>query len=127
MAEVRRRAAEKGIVVSIPTTDSVRYDLVLDDAGHLYRVQVKYCNRNAVNANGAVQIELTSYHRSGKLSSRGYTADEIDALLLYVPRIDAVLWLGAQIFANRPQIQIRFEPTRNGQAKGCLFAQDYIW
>lgn len=39
MAKVRMRAAERGIPVSVPTTDSVRYDLVIDDGGRLYRVQ----------------------------------------------------------------------------------------
>jgi PD-(D/E)XK endonuclease len=121
------RAAELGIALSIPTTDCVRYDAVFDDGTRMYRVQIKYCDRAGGVGDGAVRIELTSWQRSGKLSSSGYTADEIDALLLYVPKIDKVLWFGPEVFAGRPQFSIRFQSSKNGQMKGCLFADDYIW
>lgn len=127
MAKVRLRAAEKGIAVSVPTSDSVRYDLVIDDRGKLLRAQVKYCSRQSSTTTGAVALELTSYHRSGKLSFAGYTASEVDIILVYIPRTDQVLCFGPQVFAGRKEIQIRLEPTKNGQAKGCLFASDYIW
>ena len=42
MAKVRLRAAEKGIAISVPTSDSVRYDLIVDEGARLYRAQVKY-------------------------------------------------------------------------------------
>jgi hypothetical protein len=48
-------------------------------------------------------------------------------LLLYVPRMDKILWLGPEIYAGRQAIQIRLEPSKNGQTKGCLFAKDYVW
>lgn len=127
IAKVHLRAAEKGIAVSVPTNDSVRYDLVLDDGVRLYRAQVKYCDRRPSAAQGAVELELTSYHRSGKLSYAGYYGKEIDVMLVYIPRIDRVLWFEPQVFEGRKDIQIRLEPTRNGQTKGCLFAQDYVW
>lgn len=124
--KVQQRAMELGVHVSIPTDPSARYDAILDDGQRLYRAQIKYCDRRG-GSDGAIQIELTSYHRSGKLSSSGYTADEIDILLLYVPRWDKILWLGPEIFLGRQAIQIRLELSKNGQTKGCLFAKDYIW
>jgi hypothetical protein len=124
--KVRQRAMELGVTMSIPTDASARYDAILDDGQHLYRAQIKYCDRSG-GSNGAVQIELTSYHRSGKLASAGYTDKEIDVLLLYVPRLDKILWLGPEVFAGKHAIQIRLEPTKNGQTKGCLFATDYLW
>jgi hypothetical protein len=124
--QVRRRAMELGMIVSVPTDASARYDAILDDGSRLYRAQIKYCDRSG-GSDGAIQIELTSYHRSGKLSSAGYTNGEIDVLLLYVPRLDKILWLGPEIFSGKHAIQIRLEPTKNGQMKGCLFAQDYLW
>lgn len=88
---------------------------------------MKYCDRTGGWSDGAVQIELTSSSRNGKLMSSGYNEQEIDVLLLYVPRIDRILWFGPEIFVGKRAIQIRLEPSKNGQTKGCLFAQDYIW
>lgn len=127
IAKVQMRVAEKGIAMSIPTTDSVRYDAIIDDGTKLFRVQIKYCDRRSTNSDGAVSLELTSYHRSGKLSYTGYTADEIDVMIVYVPRIDKLLWFGPETFEGKQAIQIRLEPTKSGQVKGCLFAHNYIW
>jgi hypothetical protein len=39
---------ELGYDVSIPLTESARYDLIVDDGNGLYRVQVKYSSRKKV-------------------------------------------------------------------------------
>jgi len=127
LLKVQQRALERGAIVSLPTTDNCRYDAIIDQGGRTSRVQIKYANRTGGEGEGAVSVELTSSHRSGKLSSDCYTAEEIDALVLYVPRIDKILWFGPEIFAGRHVLYIRLEPSKNGQKKGCLFAQDYIW
>lgn len=126
-AKVQIRAAEKAITLSLPTSDSTRYDAVIDDGNRLYRVQIKYCDRRSTSTDGALSCDLVTYHRSGKLSYAGYTALEIDAIIVYLPRIDKLLWFGPEIFAGKQAIQIRLEPTKNRQSKGCLFASDYIW
>lgn len=126
-AKVQIRAAEKGITLSLPTSDSTRDDAVIDDGNRLYRVQIKYCDRRSTSTDGALSCDLVSYHRSGKLSHAGYTALEIDAIIVYLPRIDKLLWFGPEIFAGKQAIQIRLEPTKNRQSKGCLFGSDYIW
>lgn len=125
--KVQQRAMELGMTVYVPTDHSARYDAVIDDGQHLYRAQVKYCDSPAGCCQGAVSLELTSSHRSGKLSYRGYTSKEIDVLLVYVPRVEKILWLEPKVFEGRPRIQIRLEPTKNGQVKNCLFADDYVW
>ena len=127
MLKLQERALERGATVSLPITDSCRNDAIIEEQGRLYRAQIKYGDRKGASASGAIGLELTSYHRSGKLSYAGYTEKEIDALLVYIPRIDKVLWFGPEVFAGRSQIQIRYEPTKNGQTKGCLFAADYVW
>lgn len=127
MAKMRMRAAEKGVAISIPTSDSARYDAIIDERTKLYRAQIKYCDRRSTNSDGAVSLELTTYHRSGKLSYTGYTGDEIDVMIVYIPRIDKLLWLGPEIFAGKQAIQIRIAPSKNGQTKGCLFAHEYVW
>lgn len=124
--KVRQRALELGTTVSIPVDASARYDAILDDGQRLYRAQIKYCDRGG-GSDGAIQVELTSSHRSGKLASVEYTEREIDVLLLYVPRLDKILWLGPEVFSERHAVQIRIEPSKNGQTKGCLFATDFVW
>lgn len=127
LLKVQQRALKRGAITSLPTTDNCRYDAIIDEGGHPFRVQIKYANRTSGEGEGAISVELTSYHRSGRLASRGYTAKEIDALPVYVPRIDNVLWFGPEIFVGRTSIQIRLEPSKNGQTQGCRFATDYIW
>jgi hypothetical protein len=56
-----------------------------------------------------------------------YTAEEIDAVLVYVRKIDKIFWFGPEVFERRSMLCIRLEPSRNGQHKGCLMAHDYIW
>lgn len=124
--KVRERALELGVTISTPTDVSARYDAIIDDGNRLYRAQIKFCDRSG-GSEGALQIELTSYHRSSKLASVGYTEKEIDVLLLYVPRLDKILWLGPEIFSGKQAIQIRIAPSKNGQTKGCLFAENYVW
>ena len=113
---------EKEVVVSKPTVEA-RYDLVLDDHGKLSRVQVKYAGDER---GGAVNVDLRKETRNNG-QKRVYTSDEVDAILLYVPKIDRVLWLGADLFHNRKSISIRLTPTVNGQKQGIIFAESLGW
>jgi len=69
-----------GYDVSIPLTESAKYDLVVDDEAGLHRVQVKYSSRNLVDV------------RSVHSNSKGYVvkkACENDYDWLYVLRVTA--------------------------------------
>ena len=128
------RAAEKGWIVS-RTAEGSRYDLVLDDGKKLYRVQVKYGNGKSTNSQGAICLSLRKFvgddlRRSPeyrKLPRRAYTKEEIDAVVVYIPRIDKICWFGPDVFDNKADLMIRYEPSKNGQKKKIIFAADYFW
>src|SRR4051794_1656263 len=88
MAKVEMRAIEKGWVASRPTIEC-RYDLVLDDVLRLYRAQVKYANGLAASgSDGAVAVRLSKWRLDGRRTLPYYTPNEIDLLLVYVPKTD---------------------------------------
>jgi hypothetical protein len=122
MLKVQLRALEKGVVVSKPTVES-RYDLILDFNGKLFRAQVKYAGDEL---GGAVQLDLRKETRNnGK--KKVYLATEIDAVLVYIPQIDAVLWLPPDKFHGKQSINIRFNPCKNHQKSGISLANDLRW
>ena len=120
------RAAELEHAVSRPVAEGTRYDLIVDD-GKLSRVQVKYADAKSSHSSGCVFLHLSSISRSQKKPRRAYSSSEIDALLVYIPRIDKLCWLPVAVWENKQTLVLRYESTKNGQVKGCLLAQDYIW
>jgi hypothetical protein len=121
VAKVILRALEKGIAVFRPIVEC-RYDLILDDGRRLYRAQVKYGNGTSRLSQGAVTVGLHKWTIAGRHRSLYYTSEEIDVLLVYVPKTDRVLWFGPEVFDGRKKLQIRIAPARNNQARGCLMA-----
>jgi hypothetical protein len=117
--KVRLRAFELGALVCQPPIQA-RYDLVIDYEGRLYRAQVKYVDARTQHSQGAIFVDL-------RKRKRCYTRDEIDVVLVYVPQIDKICWLGPEVFHNKPAFHLRLLPTKNKQVKGCLMAVDYIW
>jgi len=127
VAKVFQRALEKGVDLYQPLMES-RCDLVLDDGLKLYRTQVKYAGASPPkHCRGVVPLGLRKWRSDGRAILPCYTVAEIDLLLVYVRKIDRILWLGPEVFDGRKNLQIRIEPTRNNQRKGCLLAADYIW
>ena len=122
--KVQLRAAEKGVILSRPLIDS-RYDFVLDDGRKLERVQVKYASGKAPHSNGSIKINLKSWE--GRKLRRRYCADEVDALLVYIPQIDKILRFEAGFFCERESFIVRIQPAKNGQTKGTLSATDFVW
>lgn len=125
--KVELRALELDAVCSRPVTEcGVRYDCLIDWKGRIYRAQVKYADgKGGNNASGAVLLHLSK--PEGRGVSSPYTKDEIDVVLVYMPKIDKVLWLGAELFEGKHTIQIRYEPSKSGMKKGCHIAQDMTW
>ncbi len=117
--KVMLRAAELGYVVSLPTTE-VRYDVVLEKDGEFQRAQVKYADGQPGHATGSVRLAL---YRRGRL----YDGDEIDVILVYLPRLDKICRFGPEVFHNKQILQIRYAPAKSGQRQGCLMAEAYFW
>jgi hypothetical protein len=127
IAKVALRCIETGVTVHRPLLEC-RYDLVLDDGGKLYRTQVKYTNRSSPKqCRGVVPVSLRKWRNGGRSVTPCYKATEIDLLLVYVVKLDKILWFGPEVFDGKQALHIRIEPTRNNQRKGCLLAADYVW
>jgi hypothetical protein len=123
--KVEARALELGVICSRPSVEGTRYDCVVDMAGKLYRAQIKYCSCASGHSVGAVTVRLKS--ALGQGAARCYSADEVDALLVYIPSIDKICFFPQEVFCGKTSITIRLEPSRNGQLKGCVSAQDFLW
>lgn len=126
--KVELRAAEKRLTLSKPLVDA-RYDYILDTEGKLERVQVKYANGVSKDSEDSVVIKLNKWSLGGanRRCLRPYTEDEVDVLLLYVPRIDKVVRIEQADFCGKSDLYLRLAPTRRGQRKGILFAEDLLW
>lgn len=118
------RAIELGYMPSRPLMDC-RYDIVLDDGDRLWRVQVKHANKEPSSAAGSVCAKLEYTTRTNKLYT--YNAQEVDALVVYIPKIDRLCWLPIHLFAGKREITIRICPPKNSQKKGLIMASDYFW
>lgn len=121
--KIMQRCAEKNIIVSKPTTDNSRYDLILDINGKLQRVQVKY----AGISNGIATCSLVKKSSSKSAKYRTYTSKEIDLVLAYIPEKDVICLFTSNEFENKTTISIRLEKTKNNQIKDCNFLEMFQW
>jgi len=123
--EFQKRALEKGIIVSRPTTES-RYDYIIDDKGELLRAQIKYAGSTTSNSNGSVLVRLEKECRSnGK--RRCYSSDEVDVLFVFIPQINKICRFDTIFFVDKSTLTIRIETAKNRQTKNVYLAQDFIW
>lgn len=124
--KVAMRALEKGWIPSRPIPESARYDIVLDDGERLYRCQVKWADGSPKNG-GSVICQLTRHNGSGVNTNRKYHSGEVDAVLVYLPKLDVLCWLEPEDFEGKSGVSLRYEPTMNGQTSGCIMVQDRLW
>jgi hypothetical protein len=117
-------AAKLGIGVYLPFSDGERYDLIFDLEGRLVRVQCKW----APLQRDVVVVRAYSCRRTADgLRRRGYEADEIDAIAAYCPELDRCYYLPGARVVGRIQIQLRVAPSRNNQARGVNWAEDFAF
>ncbi len=127
LLKVKQLALERNICLSAPTMPNCRYDLIVDCGERLVRAQVKYADGKCSQTTGAVYLNLRKITRGNKPGKQFYTPKEVDVLIVYLPKIDKLLWFESPYFHNKQTIVIRFEPSKNNQAKGCLMAEDHFW
>lgn len=118
------RALELGYVPSKPSFDT-RYDLILDDHKKLIRVQIKYADGKMTSSTGAVMVKLGYQDRKKNLYT--YQENEVDALIVYIPKIDKLCLFPCSVFVGKEKIHVRYEKSKNNQKKGILFAEDFYW
>lgn len=118
------RAFELGYVPSRPLYDS-RYDLIIDKDQKLSRIQVKYGDGKSSNSQGAIVVKLDYENR--KKDSFTYNKSEVDALVVYLPKIDRLCYFPLHIFEGKRKLTVRIEEPKINQTRGIIFAKDYYW
>ena len=125
VSKTETHAAELGLVPCRPLMDC-RYDVIIDDGNKLWRVQVKYANRMSPNSVGAVAVNL-AYETRRRRHVYTYSDDEVDALVVYIPKIDKLCWFPCETFVGKKELSIRLKPPLNGQKNKIIYARDYFW
>ncbi len=118
------RALELGYIPSKPIFDA-RYDMILDDSKSLKKIQIKYADGKLSYCTGSVMVKLGYEDRTGHLYT--YSKNEIDALIVYIPKIDRLCYIPPRIFEGKVKIHIRYEKTKNNQKKGIIYAEEFFW
>ena len=113
-------AVKLGIGVYAPFGDE-RYDLIFDLRPRLLRVQCKWASRYG----DVVVVRLYSSRRARDgLRRKAYSPDEVDAFAAYCPDTGSCYFC-EQVDATHLELRLRLEPTRNNQARGVRWADDY--
>ena len=121
-AAITAAAIQLGLTVLRPLCEGRRYDLVIDLEPQLLRVQCKMARR----VSGALLVALqTNRYTPGGYVSTSYTAAEIDAVAAYSPELHRAYLIPIDEASGRRGLHLRLDPTRNNQAHGIKWAQDY--
>jgi hypothetical protein len=115
-------AVKLDVPVLKPVNDGLRYDLVLEVGGRFLRVQCKW----APLVGDVIVVRCYSCRRGRDgLLRRTYSATDVDVFAAYCPQTDRCYLLPFEMFPTRRQVQLRVRPTRNNQAVGINWADDF--
>jgi hypothetical protein len=123
-AAIAAAAIELGLTVLRPLCEGRRYDLVIDLEPELLRVQCK----SATRLGGVLVVRL----HTSRLTPTGYlhtvyTAAEIDAIAAYSPEVGRCYLLPIEEVSGGRGVHLRLDATRNNQARGIRWADDYAF
>lgn len=113
---------ERGYAVSIPYGDNQRYDLIADDNGQMYRVQVK----SGAMEDGCVRFECkTAYtdHNDNR-KYKSYDSSEIDAYAVWSSEQSQVYWIPVNE-AGSSAMRLRVEDDLERYTSQTNWAEDY--
>lgn len=119
---IAKEAARLGLSVSMPLTEHERYDLIIGIGGGLLRVQCKWGRKV-----GDVVVAKLCRSRRGPdgFIRQKYSASEVDAFGIYCGDLDECFLVPIEIVDGQWSMQLRLEPTRNGQRAALHFAEEY--
>ncbi len=113
----------QGYPILVPFGENTRYDLAIEVAGRLRRVQCK----TGRYRNGAVSFATCSsyaHHPNPKTLRRAYTG-EIDDFAVFCEQLGTVYLIPIEDVPSRNVATLRVEPPRNGQMKHVRLAAQY--
>jgi prevent-host-death family protein len=120
---IAAEAAKLGLAVFAPLTEHGRYDLVLEVANRLLRVQCKWgaCDGEKISVRLA-----SSYHSPTRgYVVRKYTAEEVDAIAVYCDHTRRSYLLPIEAVAGLGLLTLRLTPARNNQRAAVNLAAAY--
>jgi hypothetical protein len=119
---IAHHAGAHGVGVLWPLTSGLRYDLVLDVAGALFRVQCKTAVRKAE----IVVINCRSCRRTADgYDRRAYSSDDVDLIAGYCAELDRSYLLEPWRFSGQTMVLLRLAPTKNNQRQRINWAKDF--
>ncbi len=119
---IAKEAAGLGLSVFAPLTEHERYDLIIGVAGRLLRVHCKWGRKRK----DVVLAKLSRSRRGpdGFIRER-YSASEVDAFGIYCGDLDECFLVPIEVVGGQWSLQLRLQPTRNGQRASLHFAEKY--
>ena len=124
VSKAELRAFELGYIPCRPLFDW-RYDLIIDDFKSLRRIQVKYADGRLSHSEGSVRVKLEYIDRKKHIYT--YDKDEIDGLVVYIPKIDKLCFFPPEVFVGKRDLCVRISPPKNHQKTNILYADKYYW
>lgn len=111
--------------IALPYGDNWHCDLVVAGPNRqLLKIQVKYGNHKDeyISFNTCSQEYVTG----NKVKSTAYTADDIDALIVYDNINDVCYYIPVEEIEGKTLMHLRFAPTLNKQEQGIRWAKDFL-
>jgi hypothetical protein len=115
----------KGCRVAFPYGEDCDYDLIIERAGKLERVQVKHATSNGEVI--VVQCRSLSLTHGKVKRVKRYTAETIDWLAVYDVTTERCYYISAkELGAGRETFSLRLTAARNSQWVGIHHAENYL-
>jgi hypothetical protein len=111
---------EKGWLVLFPATEHAPFDLVAYRVGEFCRIQVKFRSVRF----GTIEIRFrTGWSDRHGVHQKPIDKTAVDVLCVYCPETRECYYLDPR--HHRDSVSLRITPSRNGQVKGVLRAEDF--
>ena len=109
-----------GILISKPLVQSSKYDFVADINNKLYKIQVK---TGTFKEDSYLEFATSTSHTNTKGTlNLSYSAEDVD---FFATIYNNQCYLIPYELCGKRAQRIRFVPTKNGQTKGILFAENF--
>jgi hypothetical protein len=119
-ADLRRR----GYQIAFPYGEDCDYDLIVERAGKLERVQVKH-----VTSDGRVVLvrcRSQSISNGRVRATKRYTAATVDWMAVWDATTQVAYYVPSAVFDGHVEVSLRLQPTINGQARKIRPAAPFL-
>lgn len=113
---------KRNIPVALPWGDNQRYDMIAEFNGKLNRIQVKTANEID---NGAIKCYCRSSKNHTTNKELKTYENDVDYFVFYNQDLDIIALVPIKEVGISKSINLRIEPTKNGQTKGIRFFKDF--